>query len=181
MYPVPVHLYSVQQVCIIIIYNNNDDILFVTKLSFFFVYVGYRRICAENPCIACPPLLSPSMVIMPSSTDSCQVACKGGYHTLAVSTGQVLPASRSYDSTTILCSPCSQQTQSSTSCPSSAQCPPGYIMMGSNGICQQCVSVYECSLGMFPSECICTQCPPVPSGQVATFLSCSPPPHPLKR
>ena len=135
-----------------------------------FCPAGFRRLpCAENPCVACPQLpkgMWSSAVAMQSNTNLCLASCRDGYHTLNLSTGQVLPPSAyGYDPPTTACAPCGLRP--SLPCPMHV-CPPGYFMLvAGSGICLRCPTLYDCPLGTFPSGCICTQCPaPAVVGQV---------------
>ena len=127
----------------------------------FFCPAGFRRVCDENPCVACPAAMPSSMAPMPSNGAACQVACKDGYLALDARTGLPMPLAVSYDAGTIACASCAQR-----SCPVRS-CPQGFFMpVPGSGICQRCATVYDCPLATFPSSCICTQCPPLSGGRV---------------
>jgi len=113
---------------------------------------GFRRVCAENACVPCPPLYTSSVVLMPSDNYTCQASCKSGY----------LSLSNTNDVATIACVPCAQRP--ALPCPSISDCPPGYSYMPSPlDFCQKNPSVYDCGLGMYPSPSVCVECPrPLP-------------------
>jgi hypothetical protein len=134
---------------------------------------GQRLICAEQPCIPCPPLpvnLWSSAIFMPTSTSQCQSACRDGFHTLDIITRTVyLPPAFSYDPNTILCTPCSQRPN--LPCFARA-CPTGFFMrIPGSGICTRCPNDFDCPLGEFPSSCICTQCPTPSLNQISISAS----------
>jgi hypothetical protein len=119
---------------------------------------GQRRVCAERPCVACPPLPSSmwtSAMAMPSNTEVCQVACMDGHHTLDARTGAVLqPPAFSYGMGTIACAPCHLRRH--LPCPGRT-CPPGYYMpVPGSGVCAACA--VACGVGLTLSGCFCTQC-----------------------
>ena len=129
-----------------------------------FCPAGFRRVCAAQQCVACPKLpmtLWGSAVPMPSNTDSCQVTCKQGYHTLDLATGKVLglnSLARSYDSQAITCTLCSLRP--SVPCATFNMCPTGYYLpVPGTGACKPCPTLYDCAAGYFASSCVCTICP----------------------
>jgi hypothetical protein len=125
---------------------------------------GFRRVCSKEACAECPALpisLWGSAVKMPSNKNTCQAACRSGYHTLDLASGQVIAPKTlltSYDMYTIACTLCSLRP--TIPCTSSNMCSAGYYMpvLGS-GICKPCPTVYDCGAGFGPSpSCICTVC-----------------------
>lgn len=129
-----------------------------------FCPTGFRRVCAPEACTECPRLsqaLWISAVTMPSNSESCQVACKQGYHTVDIASGQVIQANalaRSYDAESVRCTLCSLRPH--LPCAGSHhRCPHGYFMpVVGSGICKLCPSINDCEAGFFPSGCICALC-----------------------
>lgn len=124
---------------------------------------GFRRVCSAETCVACPNLPSSlwgSAVKMPSNTDTCQAACRSGYHTVDLASGQVIPPKNlatSYSVNSIICALCSLRP--SIPCTSSNMCTTGYYMPEpGSGICRPCPTVYDCGTGLVPSSCLCTVC-----------------------
>lgn len=144
-------------------YSERGSCILCNNASF--CPAGFRRVCAPEPCIPCPPLaqsLWSSAVIMPSNRGSCQIACKKGYHTLDLASGMVIAANalaNSYDAETVSCALCSLRP--SLPCWTSRQCPAGYFMpVAGSGICRSCPTALDCAAGFFPSGCICALCNP---------------------
>lgn len=131
---------------------------------------GFKRICAENPCVVCPAalLLAPGILSMPSNSDACQISCRDGYHTIQAGRVLLPPLASSYNATSVTCASCSLRP--SIPCPIMHSCPLGYVFVAASGVCRKCATVYDCGLGMFASSCMCVQCPPIRNSSVVPIL-----------
>ena len=134
---------------------------------------GFRSICAPNPCVACPPLshyaLQGIASYVRSNQSQCRVVCNEYYHTIDVSSRQIIAPNlqNGHDPLDIFCQSCFQR--SDTTCQSTLSCPENQYIDVAGTQCLPCKDSIQkaCAPGFFAPKCVggripqpdCVNCP----------------------